>query len=220
MMEGRFPALTPEAPRRPSRGLIRALAALIIAPSDWKVVGELPKVPKLVGIAAPHSSNWDGIFGIAAACWLGLGAQWMGKSQLFRCGLGPLMRALGGIAIDRGNPHGAVGQMAELFRQNEKMWLFIAPEGTRKPVKKWRTGFWHIAEAAKVPIFPVAIDFPSKSFHLGPLIHTTGDQEKDLQTIYAFYHPFRGKGGKRAVPDPGRATVAGGDFRSSSPTSE
>lgn len=210
MIEGRFPALTPEAPRRQGQGLIRMLGALIIAPSDWKVVGEFPNVPKLVAIAAPHSSNWDGFFGISVAYWLRLGAHWMGKSQLFRFGLGPLMRALGGIETDRSNPKGAVGQIAEQFRTRDRLWLFIAPEGTRKPVTKWRTGFWHIAEAAQVPIFPVAIDFPTKTFHLGPLIHTTGDKDKDFQTIYAYYRPFRGKGGKHAVPDQGRAAVDGG----------
>lgn len=192
--------LSPAAPRISGQRLPRALGRLLVACSSWRVVGEFPNIPRLVAIAAPHSSNWDGIFGISAAYAMGVRATWMGKNTLFRFGLRPLMRGLGGIETDRSNPRGAVGQMVELFRTTEKLWLFLAPEGTRKPVPKWRTGFWHIAQEAGVPILLVHVDFPNRCIAVGGLFHPTGDKERDLQALYDYYRPFKGKGGKSGLP--------------------
>jgi 1-acyl-sn-glycerol-3-phosphate acyltransferase len=110
------------------------------------------------------------------------------------------MTGLGGIATDRSNPRGAVGQMVELFREREKLWLFLAPEGTRKPVPKWRTGFWHIAQEAGVPILLVHVDFPQRCISVGGLFQPTGDKERDLQSLYDYYRPFKGKNGKSGLP--------------------
>lgn len=192
--------LKPSMPRIEGQGFVRWLGNRVVRSSNWRVVGEFPDVPKLVAIAAPHSSNWDGIFGIAAAYAMGVRATWMGKHSLFKFGLGRLMQGLGGIATDRSNPHGAVGQMVELFKAREKLWLFLAPEGTRKPVKKWRTGFWHIAMEAGVPILLVHIDFSQRHIAVGPLFHPTGDKERDLQALYDHYRPIKGKGGKSGLP--------------------
>ena len=191
---------SPLAPRIRGQGLIRWIGATLVARSPWSVVGEFPNLPKLVAIAAPHSSNWDGIIGISAAYAMGIRATWMGKNSLFRFGLDRMMRGLGGIPTDRSNPRGAVGQMAELFKQPQPLWLFLAPEGTRKVVPKWRTGFWHIASEAGVPILLVAIDYPARRFVIGPLFHPTGDKERDLAALYDWYRPFHGKHGKSALP--------------------
>ncbi len=168
--------------------------------TDWSIEGKFPDLPKFVGIAAPHSSNWDGFFGISAAYAMDIRATWMGKSSLFTGGLGALMRGLGGIATDRSNKNGAVGQMAELLQSSERLWLFIAPEGTRKPVKKWRTGFWHIADQAQVPLVLIYLDYPNRCIRLGEVFHTTGDKERDMAALFERYRGVRGKGGKHAVP--------------------
>lgn len=199
-LTGKLLELNPSVPRIRGQGWARALGRALVACSSWRVVGEFPKIAKLVAIAAPHSSNWDGIYGIAAAYAMGVRATWMGKNSLFRFGLRPLMRGLGGIETDRSNPRGAVGQMVELFRSSEQLWLFLAPEGTRKPVPKWRTGFWHIAHEAGVPILLVHVDFAQRCIAVGPLFHPTGDKERDLQSLYDYYRPFKGKGGKSGLP--------------------
>ena len=199
-LRGKLLELNPFVPRIRGQGWARALGRALVACSSWRVVGEFPKIAKLVAIAAPHSSNWDGIYGIAAAYAMGVRATWMGKNSLFRFGLRPLMRGLGGIETDRSNPRGAVGQMVELFRSSEQLWLFLAPEGTRKPVPKWRTGFWHIAHEAGVPILLVHVDFARRCIAVGPLFHPTGDKERDLQSLYDYYRPFKGKGGKSGLP--------------------
>ncbi len=194
-------AVPPSAPVIRGQGFVRWLASTIIRCSLWRLVGEFPNQAKLVAIAAPHSSNWDGIIGISFAYALGVRATWMGKNSLFRPGLDRLMRGLGGIPTDRSNPRGAVGQMAEMVRTTgDPLWLFLAPEGTRKAVHKWRTGFWHIASEAGVPILLVAIDYPRRTFVVGPLFYPTGDKERDLQALYDWYRPFEGKHGKSGLP--------------------
>ena len=192
--------IKPSMPLIEGQGWARALGRMVVGSSNWSVVGDFPDVPKLVAIAAPHSSNWDGIFGISAAYAMGVRATWMGKNSLFKFGLAGLMSGLGGIATDRNSPHGAVGQMVELFRVREKLWLFLAPEGTRKVVPKWRTGFWHIAMEAGVPILLVHIDFAQRHICVGKLFYPSGDKESDLQALYDYYRPFRGKNGKSALP--------------------
>lgn len=200
LIAGKLPACPPSAPRLSGLALARWLGTLLVASSAWRVHGELPDVPKLVMLAAPHSSIWDGVYGIGAACALGLSASWMGKDSLFRGPMGPLMRAFGGIPTDRSHPRGAVGQMIELFKHRERLWLVLAPEGTRKPVAKWRTGFWHIAHGAQVPLLCVYFHFPERVVGVGPLVHTSDDLDADLERLYAFYAPWRGRGGKSALP--------------------
>lgn len=199
-LKGKLIEVRPAMPRVRGQGMIRSLARLVIAALPWRLEGEFPDIPKLVLIAAPHSSNWDGVFGIAVAAAMGLRATWMGKHTLFRFGLTGIMRGLGGIPTDRSNPRGAVGQMAELFKTRERLWLCLAPEGTRKPVQKWRTGFWHIAMEAGVPILLLGIDYANRKFVIGPLFHPTGDKEQDLQSLYAWFSQYTGKNGKPGVP--------------------
>lgn len=199
-LAGKLLEMPPAAPLIRGQRLPRALGRLLVACSRWRVVGEFPDIQRFVAIAAPHSSNWDGIFGISAAYAMGMRATWMGKNSLFRFGLRRLMQGLGGIEIDRSNPRGAVGQMVEMFRSGEKLWLFLAPEGTRKPVRKWRTGFWHIAQEAHVPILLLHVDFSERCIAIGSLFHPTGDKERDLQFLYDYYRPFKGKGGKSGLP--------------------
>ena len=159
----------------------------------WSLTGEFPDVPKLVLIAAPHSSWWDGVWGLLIKVAIGADVHFMGKQELFRGPLGGLLRRLGGVPIDRSAAKGVVEQMIDQFRQREKLWLGIAPEGTRKPVTRWKSGFWHIAHDAGVPIFPVAFHYPDRTIQLGPLFDAGTDMGATMQRLREWYAPFKGK---------------------------
>lgn len=209
----RVPPLPDSAPRCQPR-LSRVLGRAWLQLSGWRLTGSFPDVAKLVVIAAPHSSNWDGMHGLAMRQVLGLEVSLVAKRQLFWWPLGPLLRQLGAVPIDRpqgpttgtaGNGNGPaasaalVAQMAAEFARRERFWLGLAPEGTRRPVTRWKTGFWRIARAAEVPILPVYFHYPEKRIGLGPLFHTTPDLAADLARLRAFYEPWRGRRGKKAV---------------------
>ena len=181
----RMPQLRDGWGRRTCRGILRLFG--------WSLVGEFPDVPRAVLIAAPHSSWWDGIWGMLIKVGIGADVHFMGKQELFVGPLGGLLRRLGGMPIDRGAAKGVVEQMVDQFQQCEAFWLGIAPEGTRKPVKRWKSGFWHIAHDADVPIVTACFNYPDKTIVIGPLFHTSEDMEADLLRLRKFYAPFRGK---------------------------
>lgn len=209
------PPLPAAAPRcTPPPRLSRWLGRAWLRASGWRLTGHFPDVPRLVLIAAPHSSNWDGMHGLAMRQVLGLEVSLVAKRQLFWWPLGSLLRKLGAVPIDRpaaGVATGAeatgtsaagaalVQQMAAEFARRERFWLGLTPEGTRGQVPRWKTGFWRIARAAQVPILPVYFHYPEKRIGLGPLFHTTPDMDADLARLRAFYEPWRGRKGKRAV---------------------
>ncbi len=195
----KLPPIPPDAPFVAGQSWLRYLSKRASESSGWHVEN-LPNVAKAVVIAAPHSSNWDGLIGVVAAFGIGLRINWMGKHQLFRWPLAPVMRAFGGISTDRDSAHGVVDQFAEKLRAADRMWLVLAPEGTRKKVAKWRTGFWHIAARAGVPIIPGYLHYPDKKIGFGAPMMPSDDMEADLAKLYEFYRNFRGKGGKSGLP--------------------
>lgn len=184
--------LPPEMPQFPPH-IGRRFCGWVLRRGGWRLVGELPNRGKLVLIAAPHSSWWDGFWGLLFKTALGADIAFMAKRELFRGPLGWVLGQLGGVPIERSATHGVVEQMVERFQQNPRLWLGIAPEGTRKRVAKWKTGFWHIAREAKVPILPVYFDYPSKTIGIGPLFDPGDDVKADLAALRDFYRPFRGK---------------------------
>jgi 1-acyl-sn-glycerol-3-phosphate acyltransferase len=159
----------------------------------WRVEGSLPATRKFVFIAAPHTSNWDLPFMIATAYVLQARISWLGKHTLFEGPFGWFMRALGGIPVDRRSRHNVVQQVAEHFHQSEELILGISPEGTRKKVEHWKSGFYHIAHAAQVPVGMGFLDFGRKVAGLGPLLTLTGDVRADMDKVRAFYRDIRGK---------------------------
>jgi 1-acyl-sn-glycerol-3-phosphate acyltransferase len=171
----------------------RRLCAGLLRAAGWKLAGTLPDLPKLVLIAAPHSSWWDGIWGLLFRSALGADIAFMAKRELFSGPLGWLLRKAGGIPIERSNASGVVDEMSRRFAESEKLWLGIAPEGTRKRVAKWRTGFWHIARAAGVPILPIAFDYSTRSIVIGGLFQPGANLEADIAALRAFYAPFHGR---------------------------
>ncbi len=159
----------------------------------WRVDGDFPNLPKFVLIAAPHTSNWDFIVGIAAKLALRLHVQFLGKDSLFRFPLGPLMRTLGGVPVDRSNSNDVVSAMVQEFARRDRMLLALAPEGTRKRVERWRTGFYHIAHGAAVPIVPVALNWERRAIQIGAPFTTTGDADGDLGILQAGFASVRGR---------------------------
>ena len=133
----KLPPLPDNVPAIVGKSWLRFLSKKASENSGWQVEA-LPNVPKAVVIAAPHSSNWDGLIGVVAAFGIGLRINWMGKHQLFRWPLAAIMRAFGGISTVRDSAHGVVDQFAEKMRDADKMWLVVAPEGTRKQAETWR----------------------------------------------------------------------------------
>jgi 1-acyl-sn-glycerol-3-phosphate acyltransferase len=184
--------LDPAIPQFPQSAW-RRFCARLVGLFGWRLVGEFPRVPKLVFIAAPHSSWWDGVWGLLFKAAIGLDASFMAKKELFFWPLGWLLRRMGGIPIERSAAHGVVPQMVERFQRRERLWLGIAAEGTRKKVKKWKSGFWHIAREAGVPIMLIYFHYPEKTIGIGPLIETTPNLEADMARIRAFYVPWQGK---------------------------
>lgn len=160
---------------------------------DFRVEGDLPNLSKFVIIAAPHTSNWDFPVGMAAKLALGLGAVWIGKHTIFRGPFGTILRALGGIPVDRSASSDVVGQIVAEFARRAQMVFALAPEGTRKKVERWKTGFYRIARGANVPIVPVALDFGSRVVRIMPAFTTTGDADADIAELRRRFEGVRGK---------------------------
>ncbi len=190
---GLLPRIPPNMPQVKPNRFTRWLGRSVLRLGGWRVAGTLPDIPKLVLIAAPHSSNWDGIWGFAAKLALGFEVKVLGKEQLFWWPLGPLLRRLGVIPIDRSSPQGTVQQAAELIRRSEKMWFALTPEGTRRKVERWKGGFLKIAHEAQVPILMAYFHYPERTIGIGEVFHSTGDMEADMAYVRTWYRPWVGK---------------------------
>jgi 1-acyl-sn-glycerol-3-phosphate acyltransferase len=172
---------------------LRWLAWGLMKIFGWRMEGEVPGFPKYVLIAAPHTSNWDLAVMLTLAFNFRTRISWMGKDALFRWPFGGLCRWLGGIPIDRSRSHNVVEQSVALFREKEAFVLVVPPEGTRKKVRYWKTGFYYIARDAGVPILLGFIDYGRKKGGFGPVVMPTGDIEADMKTIQSFYAGITGK---------------------------
>lgn len=161
----------------------------------WKVKGHLPDTRKFVLIAAPHSSNWDFVFFLLVVFKFKMPVYWMGKHTMFIPPFRWLLKKLGGIPIDRTIAGNTVRSMARAFEESRDMILTIAPSGTRSKTRQWKSGFYHIAHQADVPIVCGYIDYPNRTAGVGPTFRPGGDIEKEIKTIQQFYAPFSGKQG-------------------------
>ncbi|WP_240126932.1 1-acyl-sn-glycerol-3-phosphate acyltransferase [Thermomonas alba] len=188
------PVLPPRVPRMPRGRIAPWLGRTVLRLGGWRVEGELPDIPKAVVIAAPHSSNWDGFWGIAAKLALGIRLSILGKHTLFRIPLlAPLLRWQGVIPVNRAAPQGVVEQAVAAMRARDVIWYAMAPEGTRRPVAQWKPGFWRIAHAAQVPVVVAAFDYPRRRIVLGPAFATSDDMAGDIARIQRWYAPFKGR---------------------------
>jgi 1-acyl-sn-glycerol-3-phosphate acyltransferase len=178
------PKLGPAIPRR-DNPFTRALAVLVLRVMGWRFEGEVPDRAKVVLVVAPHTSNWDFVVGLAADLALDLRVRFLGKDTLFRPPLGWLMRWAGGIPVNRAAPEGILDEAARSFEDEAQLFLAIAPEGTRRRVERWKTGFWRIAREAGVPVWTVALDWSRRVVRLDSVFETSADLEADLRALKA-----------------------------------
>ena len=180
-------------PRRDDPNIAK-LAAKYLKMRGWQLVGEVPNVKKLVMLAVPHTSNEDGWNAVMGILTLGIDVKLMGKKELFRIPvIGPFLKWGGMISIDRQKKGSTLQATLEQFKQQDQLWLALAPEGTRSYTDKWKTGFYHIAVGAGVPILPIAMDYKTKQIRFMPLFYPTGDYDADLPKILERYRGVLGK---------------------------
>ena len=148
--------------------------------------------PPFVFIGAPHTSNWDFLLLLVGILHLHMDVRWMGKHTLFPTGLGWFMRWLGGIPVNRARAHNIVPRMVKLLKEQPGTILCIPPEGTRSRVSEWKTGFYHIAVKAGVPIYMTAIDAENRQLRMLGEFHPSGDVDSDMVKIREYYRGFRG----------------------------
>ena len=163
------------------------LASSSLQLAGWKFETGLPPEKKYVCLAVPHTSNWDGLLLVTLLRGIGLEMQWMIKDSWTKSPLGPVLRGLGAVAINRDKSTNMVDQMIEQFRTHDRFVLGIPPEGTRSHAPHWKSGFYRIALGASVPVVPGYLDFKRKRAGLGPAITMTGDVKADMDKLRAFY---------------------------------
>lgn len=161
--------------------------------SGWKIVGQLPPIPKWVGIAAPHTSNWDFVILMAVKSILRARGNYVGKHTIFRWPFGWILRKTGGIPVIRTQKNHLVETLAAEFKKRERFIFVIAPEGTRSYVPGFKTGFWAVAMAAQVPVVMAGLDFEKKEVSFAEPIWMSGDLDADLARIYAHYRTIKAK---------------------------
>lgn len=166
----------------------------------WRVEGSAPLLDKYVLIAAPHTSNWDLLFMLAAGAQLRVRTAWMGKHTLFRWPLGSLLRALGGIPVDRSRPNEAVMRTGAAIRRAERIVVAIPPEGTRKRTEYWKSGFYHIAQSAQVPIVLTYLDYGRKCAGFGPVLDSSLPVKVLMAEAREFYRTITPKHPDRFGP--------------------
>lgn len=160
----------------------------------WKFEGSWPAgIQKAVVIVMPHTSWHDFYLGLLVRRILGVDIKFVAKKELFKPPFGWYFKWMGGTALDRTPGQNKVEAMARKFENTEEFRLAIAPEGTRKKVAEWKTGFYYIAQKAEVPIVMVAFDFGNKRVKVSGPLYTTGDKDQDFQKIRAFYKEVIGK---------------------------
>ena len=177
------------------------ICRIILFCIGWKARGKAPDVPKYVMIAAPHTSNWDFFYTLLIAFQLKVQVYAMGKKSLTTGHFGFIMKWLGIIPIDRSKSNNIVGFTIEQFNGHEKLIVIVPPSGTRNKVAYWKTGFYHIAHGAGVPICLGFIDYGRKTGGIGPLIYPTGDIDADMKEIRRFYLDIRGKYPEKQILD-------------------
>jgi len=187
-----IPEPGPLTPQK-SNVLSRATGRLLLAAIRWQIKGKMLNAPKFVMVLAPHTSIWDFYVAMAGKLAVGLHSSWLISAAYTWCPLGVFLRRLGGIPIYRDGTHNLVSQLVESFDNSEKMMITLFPEGTRRKVGKWKTGFWHIASQAGIPIQLVSIDYEKRITECGPVIEPSSNIEADMKIIQEYFKSVRAK---------------------------
>jgi 1-acyl-sn-glycerol-3-phosphate acyltransferase len=184
------------------KAIMRWLALIVFRFAGWKPAGKRPRLSKYVIIAAPHTSNWDFFYTICLAFILDIIPSIMMKAAWFRWPMGPFLRWLGAIPVDRSKSNHVVARSIRAFRVHPRMALVVPPSGTRRKVMYWKTGFYRIAMGANVPIVLGYLDYRRKVGGIGPVVCPTGNMEADMKIIQGFYADISGKYPKNALSFP------------------
>lgn len=183
----------PAPPKGPFTQFVRVICIAYLKLTGWRMQGDWPSIDKMVLVAAPHTSNWDGLQMLVAAGYYRIRLRWMGKKSLTTGPFGWIIKALGCVPIDRSQSNDVVKTMADAIGASNTMVLAIPPEGTRSRVAEWKSGFYHIAVAAGVPIVLSVLDYRTKTMSIAGVVHPSGDYEADLPVIRACYANAVGK---------------------------
>lgn len=181
-----FPTLPTQVPQRGNR-LSRYCFKQLYLKQGWQFVGEFPNIPKAVAIISPHTSNYDAWYGFLVLLGVGIKFTILGKASLFKTPLKHLLKWIGVIPVQRDSPQGLTQDIIHHIGQCDRIWIGIAPEGTRKQAEKIKSGFYHIAYGANLPIVIFAFDYDHKTIRCLGQFHTTGNYEKDLADILYIY---------------------------------
>lgn len=171
----------------------KTLARFMLRANGWRIEGSRPDLRRCVVIAAPHTSNWDFFLMLMFAAAFDMKVKWMGKHSLFRPPMGWIMQAFGGMPIFRHKSTNLVNSVVETFSELPDLMLVVPTEGTRGRAEYWKSGFYHIALKAGVPIVPSFLDFGEKRGGFGPAYRPTGNIPMDMQYFRDFYAGMRGK---------------------------
>lgn len=163
------------------------VAGLSLRLAGWAFEGPVPTEKKYVCLAVPHTSNWDGLLLVALLQSLGIPMEWMIKDSWVKSPLGPVLRRVGALGVNRSRATNVVNQMVQRFAERDTFILGIPPEGTRGRAEYWKSGFYHIACGARVPVVPGYLDFGRKRAGLGPAMMMTGSPRTDMDALRAFY---------------------------------
>ena len=175
---------------------LQFLGKLVLSIFGWRVKGSISEDfsnQKLVVIVAPHTSNWDGIFGVATVAGLDAKITFIGKHSAFRYGLGAFLRYMGGIPVDRSKPGGIIQDAIDQIKKIDGSLIAMSPEGTRSKVKEWKTGFLRIAKELNTNIIPASLDFAKKEILLGKAFVPSGNNEEDIRALKEYYSVFTAK---------------------------
>lgn len=185
-------AMSPSLPRR-GNAFTQLIGRLLFTLLGWRIEGQLPDVPKLVIVGAPHTSIWDAALAVGFFFITGLDCRWMVKKEACEHPLGGLMRWLGAIPVNRQAPGDLVRQVIDEVNRSQKFVIVLTPEGTRKKVARWKTGFYRIALAAGLPVTLAYADFSRQVVGFGPTYHLNGEMEKQIEEMRAYYRNIPGK---------------------------
>ena len=172
--------------------ILRKIARFGINISGWTIKGRVPDEERIVIIAAPHTSNWDFILAMLAIFGLNIKVRWLGKNSIFKPGFKLFFEWLGGIPVYRDNPSTLIEKVVNIVKKEKSIVIAMTPEGTRKKVKRWKTGFLRIAKQTQSKILLISIDAPTKSIEIGKIFNPSGNSEEDLTYIQNYYSAFRG----------------------------
>lgn len=199
-MSSRLPDVPahPPAPGPPRAGnaLTRGVARGLLRLAGWRIEGEVPDEPKLLLVGAPHTSQLDFVLTKLTAAALGVRLSWIGKKSLFPRPVAPVVRRFGGIPVNRDSSEGFVLAMVEEFRRHDRFYLALMPAGTITSPERWRSGFWHIAREAEVPMLLIAFDWGRRTMRLGPLLHPRpgAGVDDEVLRVKAAFDGVRGRG--------------------------